>query len=292
MATTAVENVTAKAEALVLQKATAIGEVAKENVGCENGAKVAEEQTATAELAKEKMNCENGTKVAEAEELSDERVQEDKEKTGNGVRKEETKEDIAVEVEPKTGVSFPVKLSDGKQLNCVGLRKKSMLGLGIKIYGFGIYADNEKLKELLRSKIGKAPATATKEMYQTVIDSDVGMTVRIVIVFSNLTMSMVKKNFDEGLGASIKKLTGGKKNDELANKVMGHASEDIKLTSGSVIEISRLPGYTLQARVMDQVVSNVESELLCKAYIHMYLGDDAFDKDAKEKLGMSLLSLF
>ncbi|KAH9790985.1 Chalcone isomerase domain-containing protein [Citrus sinensis] len=288
MATTAVENVTAKAEALVLQKATAIGEVAKENVGCENGTKVAEEQTATAELAKEKMNCENGTKVAEAEELSDERVQEDKEKTGNEVRKEEAKEDIAVEVEPKTGVSFPVKLNDGKQLNCVGLRKKSMLGLGIKIYGF----DNEKLKELLRSKIGKSPAKATKEMYQTVIDSDVGMTVRIVIVFSNLTMSMVKKNFDEGLGASIKKLTGGKKNDELANKVMGHASEDIKLTSGSVIEISRLPGYTLQARVMDQVVSNVESELLCKAYIHMYLGDDAFDKDAKEKLGMSLLSLF
>lgn len=28
-------------------------------------------------------------------------------------------------------------LVDGKQLNCVGLRKKSMLGLGIKIYGFG-----------------------------------------------------------------------------------------------------------------------------------------------------------
>lgn len=86
------------------------------------------------------------------------------------------------------------------------------------IHFAGIYADNEKLKELLRSKIGKSPAKATKEMYQMVIDSDVGMTVRIVIVFSNLTMSMVKKNFDEGLGASIKKLTGGKKNDELTNK--------------------------------------------------------------------------
>lgn len=86
------------------------------------------------------------------------------------------------------------------------------------IHFAGIYADNEKLKELLRSKIGKAPAKATKEMYQAVIDSDVGMTVRMVIVFSNLTMSMVKKNFDEGLGASITKLTGGKKNDELTNK--------------------------------------------------------------------------
>lgn len=56
--------------------------------------------------------------------------------------------------------------------------------------------------------------------------------------------------------------------------------------------IQKLKIFWLMCAVMDQVVSNVESELLCKAYIHMYLGDDACDKDAKEKLGMSLLSLF
>ncbi|XP_057482753.1 chalcone isomerase-like protein 1 [Actinidia eriantha] len=155
----------------------------------------------------------------------------------------------------------------------------------------GVYADNEKLKDLLRSKIGKAPAKPTKEMYQLVIDSNVGMLVRMVIVFSNLTMSIVRKNFDEGLGASIKKLTGGK-NDELTKKIMGEASDDVKLTPGSVIEISRLPGYILQTKVMGEVVSTVKSELLCRAYIYLYLGDDPFDKEAKEKFGMSLLSLF
>lgn len=67
-------------------------------------------------------------------------------------------------------------------------------------------------------KIAKPPAKPTKEMYDLVIDSDLGMVVKLVIVFSGLTMSMVKKNFDEGLGASIKKLNGGKKNDELASK--------------------------------------------------------------------------
>ncbi|KAB2604880.1 CHI protein [Pyrus ussuriensis x Pyrus communis] len=82
-------------------------------------------------------------------------------------------------------------------------------------------------------------------MYQLVIDSDAGMLVRLVIVFSNLTMNMVRKNFDEGLGASIKKLTGGKMNEELRSR----------------------------------------------AYVHMYLGDDPFDKDAKEKFGtFALLS--
>ncbi|EYU44805.1 hypothetical protein ABFS82_08G006700 [Erythranthe guttata] len=201
-------------------------------------------------------------------------------------------EDIPVEVEPKTGISFPVKLRDGKQLTAVGLRKKSMLGIGIKIYGFGIYAENEKLKDiLLRTKFEKEPTKATKEMYQVVIDSDVGMMVRLVIVYSSLTMSMVRKSFDEGLGASIKKLTGGK-NEQITKMIMGEASDEIKLTPGSVIEISRLPGYTLQTKVKGEIVSTVQSELLCRAYIYMYLGEDPFDKEAKEKFGASMLSLF
>ncbi|PON47616.1 Chalcone isomerase [Trema orientale] len=144
-----------------------------------------------------------------AEEPKDEKAEEGK---------VEDEEVAAVEVEAKTGVAFPVKLDDGKRLNCVGLRKKSMLGLGIKIYGFGVYADNEKLKDLVKSKIGKSPAKPTKEMYQLVIDGDFGMTVRMVLVYSGVTMSMIKKNFDEVIGASIKKLNGGKKNDELSNK--------------------------------------------------------------------------
>ncbi|OMO69282.1 Chalcone isomerase [Corchorus olitorius] len=253
-------------------------------------ATTAENVIAKEEVAIEKVSSENGMKVAE--DKTNGEVHE-KEMTGKEAGIEvPKKEDVPVEVEPKTGVSFPVKLDDGKQLSCVGMRKKSMLGLGIKIYGFGIYTDNEKLKDLMKSKIGKAPAKPSKELYQAVIDSDVEMMVRLVIVYSGLTMSMVRKNFDEGLGASIKKLTGGKKNDELANKVMGQASDDIKLTPGSLIEISRLPGYVLQTTVMGEVVSKVESELLCRAYINMYLGDDALDKDAKDKFGMFLLSLF
>ncbi|KAI3991745.1 hypothetical protein MKX01_038143 [Papaver californicum] len=204
------------------------------------------------------------------------------------------KEENIVEllIEPQTGASFPVKLDDGKELAAVGLRKKSFLGIGIRIYGFGIYAETEKLKELLRSKINEvdfAAAKPTTEMYKMVIDSDVGMTVRLVLAFPGITMSMVRKNFDEGLGASIKKLNGGKDNNELTNMVMGEASNEIKLPAGSVIEITRLPRYILQTKVKDEVVSRVESELLCRAYFNMYLGDDVFDIDARERFGVSFL---
>lgn len=44
--------------------------------------------------------------------------------------------------------------------------------------------------------------------------------------------------------------------------------------------------------VMGEVVSKVESELLCRAFINMYLGDDPFDKEAKDRFGMSLIALF
>ncbi|KAK6153091.1 hypothetical protein DH2020_012730 [Rehmannia glutinosa] len=212
-----------------------------------------EPKLANNEQDEEKMQAQTEDKSAHTEE---EIEQEDDNKQA---KKEK---EVPVEVEPKSGISFPVRLSDGKLLKAVGLRKTSMLGISIKIYGFGIYANNEKLKDLLRTKIGKTPSKPTKEMYQLVIDNDVGMKVRLVIGYSGLTMTMVRKSFDEGLGAAIKKITGAK-NEELTKKIIGEASDDIKLTPGSVIEISRLPGFTLKTKVKDEIVSTVESELLC-----------------------------
>ncbi|KAL5718128.1 Chalcone isomerase-like protein 1 [Ranunculus cassubicifolius] len=268
MATMQVQDVASKTEKLVVEEA-------------KNAPKMeADESEMEAKMKNEKPLDEQITKVSKEE---------------NGTPKEEEKpkeEVIAEEIEPKSGVSFPVKVADGKQLKTFGVRKKTLLGLGIKIYSFGLYADNERLQEIMKSDIKTAPAKPTKEMYQKVIDSDVGMMVRMVIVYGSLTMNMVKKSFDEGLGASIKKLNGGKKDDELSTKVMAGASDSIKLSPGSLIEISKLPGFVLETKVKGEVVSKVESELLCRAYINMYLGDDPFDKEAKEKFGVSLLSLF
>ncbi|KAK9067327.1 hypothetical protein SSX86_014653 [Deinandra increscens subsp. villosa] len=178
--------------------------------------------------------------------------------------------DMSDEVEPKTGVSFPLLLGDGKELKALGVRKKNLLGLSIKVYSFGIYADNQKLTSVLKSKISKVEANATKEMCRIVIDNPVGITVKMVIVFSSLTMSMVRKNFEETVGAAIKKL-GGEKTD-LTKRIMGEAKDGTK--------------------VHGKVVNKFESEMLCRAFVYLYLGDDPLDKEAKEKFGMSLLSLF
>ncbi|RRT79204.1 hypothetical protein BHE74_00054505 [Ensete ventricosum] len=200
------------------------------------------------------------------------------------------KEAEEMEVEPKTGVSFPAKLPDGKRLCATGLRRRKLLAIGINVYAFGMYVNVDAgLKELLKAKLGEKPS---KELYEAVIDGDVGFVVRLVIVFGGLTVGLVRKTFDEGLGGSLKKLTGGQKNEELVNRVMGAAKDGTKLPPGSVIEIARLPGQVLQTKVKDELVSEVESELLCRAYFHMYLGDDPFDKEAKDRFGRTLVSSF
>lgn len=43
--------------------------------------------------------------------------------------------------------------------------------------------------------------------------------------------------------------------------------------------------------VHGKVVNKLESEMLCRACIYLYLGDDPLDKEAKEKFGMFMLSL-
>ncbi|KAJ8549892.1 hypothetical protein K7X08_033599 [Anisodus acutangulus] len=279
---TTMEDVAAKVEAVEVEPKS--GLALKSGMEKEKE-KASEGEAKTAETIQEKPNCTNGAKT---EEEKNEKTDPEKEPNGATFKEEE----VPVEVEPKTGVSFAVRLEDGKQLKAGIATQTGLHKLTTPDYlTAGIYADNEKLKDLMRSKIGKAPSKPTKEIFQMVIDSDLGMMVRLVIVFSNLTMNMVRKNFDEGLGAAIKKLTGGK-NEELTKKIMGEASDDIKLTSGSVIEISRFPGYVLQTKVKGEIVSKVESELLCRAFIYMYLGDDPFDKEAKEKFGASMLSLF
>ncbi|GJT57389.1 chalcone isomerase [Tanacetum coccineum] len=137
-------------------------------------------------------------------------------------------EKMLVEVERRTGVPFPVKLSDGKELIAVGLRRKNFLGLSFRVYSFGIYVDNEKLTGVLRSKIVNAPTKATNEMYKMVIDNPVGITVKMVIVVSNISMNMVRKNFNDSVGTAIGKLGGGK-NNELTKRMMGEAKDDLKL---------------------------------------------------------------
>lgn len=106
---TTVEDVVAKTQDVEIDPKSAVA--SNENVTAKEG------------------NHENGTKAKKGaeEEAKQEKVEE-----------QMVKKEVPLQLEPKSGVSFPVELDDGKQLFAAGLRKKSMFGVGIKVYGFGM----------------------------------------------------------------------------------------------------------------------------------------------------------
>ena len=92
-------------------------------------------------LEEVKVGDDNGEKTAKDDKVSVEEEEEIVKEEGEVRAKESEKEEenVKIEVEPKTGVCFPVKLADGKELNSLGLRRKKVIALNINIYAFGKY---------------------------------------------------------------------------------------------------------------------------------------------------------
>lgn len=73
----------------------------------------------------------NDNVVEENTKIIDEKNMESKK---NEEKNDKIEEEVKMEVEIKTGISFPVKLNDGKQLNTMGIRKKKILALSASTY--------------------------------------------------------------------------------------------------------------------------------------------------------------
>lgn len=197
-------------------------------------------------------------------------------------------------LEPKTGVVFPGTSVDGRELTGIGLRKKSILGLkSITVYAFGLYADPDSFRSTLSSKyegVASEELSNKKELFDDVTESDVGLTVRLVIVYGKLKIGSIRSAFEESLGKGLKKFSG-EDNKELLGSFTRIFTDDLLLPKGTTIDISRLPGQVLQTRIDGQEIGTVQSPLLCQALFDLYIGDNAFDKPAKETMGLGFASL-
>lgn len=195
--------------------------------------------------------------------------------------------------QPNTGVSFPIALHDGKQLAGIGLRKKSLFGLkNITVYAFGIYANELSLKDKIGSKYGHEAAADLKEakaFYDDLVESDVDLTVRLIIVYGRLKIGSVRSAFEESIGNRIKKFSGSE-NRPLLESFTKLFREEIKLPKGTTIDITRNPGYVLQTKVDGMEIGSVQSPLLCRAFLDLYIGEEPFDTKAKEEIGVGLAS--
>ncbi|KAK9139789.1 hypothetical protein Scep_009470 [Stephania cephalantha] len=197
-------------------------------------------------------------------------------------------------VESKTGASFPTVLGVSRRLLGIGLRKKSVLGLkNIDVYAFGVYADEANIKNMLNEKYDKLSVSelkGNKQFYEDVIDNDISMTVRLQIVYGRLSIGSVRSAFEESIGSRLQKF-GGADNKELLQRFTSMFKDEYKIPRGSVIELSREPKHVLRATIDGKEIGSIQSKLLCRSVLDLYIGEDPFDKRAKEDVEANLASL-
>ncbi|XP_018856033.1 fatty-acid-binding protein 1 [Juglans regia] len=197
-------------------------------------------------------------------------------------------------VEYKNGISFPSILGDSRRLLGIGLRKKSIFGLkNIDVYAFGVYADENGLKESLGEKYEKLSTSEfkeNKECNEDLIDNDIDMTVRLQIVYSKLSIRSVRSAFEQSVGSRLQKF-GGSDNKELLQRFTSQFKDEYKIPRGSVIDLSRERGHVLRTTIDGKEVGSIQSKLLCRSILDLYIGEDPFDRQAKEDIEHSLASL-
>ncbi|RCV13622.1 hypothetical protein SETIT_2G360500v2 [Setaria italica] len=197
-------------------------------------------------------------------------------------------------VEPRTGVAFPTEASAGRRLLGVGLRKTSVLGLkSIDVYAFGVYADGNDLKQQLEEKYQKFSGSELKENAELINDAlehDIRMTVKLQIVYGRLSIRSVRSAFEKSVGSRLQKF-GGQDTKELLQSFVAIFKDEYKLPKGSVIELSRESNHVLKISIEGEEVGNIQSKLLCKSLFDLYIGDEPFDKNAKDNVQENIASI-
>ncbi|KAL3644874.1 FKBP12-associated protein [Castilleja foliolosa] len=196
--------------------------------------------------------------------------------------------------ESRTGMSFPVVLKDSQRLLGVGLRRKAVLGLkNIDVYAFGVYADDDDVKKSLSEKYGDISASELKgneNLKEDLMECDVSMTIRLQIVYGRLSIRSVRNAFQESVGIRLQKF-GGSDNKDLLERFTSQFRDEYKIPKGSIIDLSKEQGYVLRTMIDGKEVGSIQSKVLCQSILDLYIGNEPFDRKAKEDVEMNLAAL-
>ncbi|KAL5980900.1 hypothetical protein ACLOJK_028820 [Asimina triloba] len=168
-----------------------------------------------------------------------------------------------------------------------------------------------------------------KDFLQDVLDEDLCMTVRLQIVYGRLSIRSVRSAFEESVGSRLQKFSGSDNKELLqslevlyypwclnfklqpkdigmpsdfhldAISVMGllvhrftsQFKDEYKIPRGSIIDLSKERDHVLSTKIDGKEVGIIQSKLLCRSILDLYVGDDPFDRHAKEGIELGLASL-
>ncbi|XP_051118455.1 fatty-acid-binding protein 1 isoform X3 [Andrographis paniculata] len=193
--------------------------------------------------------------------------------------------------ESRTGMSFPAVIKDSQRLLGVGVRRKAILGLkNIDVYAFGVYADDDGVKKHLGEKYREFSPSELKvkeELRDDLMESDVKMTVRLQIVYGRLSIRSVRSAFEESVGSRLRNFEGSD-NKELLQRFTSQFRDEYKIPRGSIIDLSREEGYVLRTSIDGKEVGSIESKVLCRSILDLYIGSHPFDQKAQQDVALNL----
>ncbi|GFP92296.1 fatty-acid-binding protein 1 [Phtheirospermum japonicum] len=67
--------------------------------------------------------------------------------------------------------------------------------------------------------------------------------------------------------------------------------DEYKIPKGSIIDLSKERGHVLRTLIDGKEVGSIQSKLLCRSILDLYIGNEPFDQKAKEDVEMNLAAL-
>ncbi|URE32590.1 amine oxidase [Musa troglodytarum] len=198
-------------------------------------------------------------------------------------------------VEPRSGTKFPSVVDGGRRLLGVGVRYRWSPALKHKnniSYAYGVYADESDVKRLRKkySTFSVSELKGNKELIADLLDQDLRMTISLQIVNRGLSIGYLRDTFAKVVGNELQKY-GGSNNKELLQRFTSIFTDEHKLLRNSIFDLSREPGYILRIRINGKEMGKMESNLICKPLLDLYVGKNAYDKQALQDIQSTLASI-
>jgi len=194
----------------------------------------------------------------------------------------------AVELEPSSGMPFPVELvipggGATHVLAGTGIRTKTFLK--VKVYAFGIYVDEAPARTALARFANQTARDleGNQEFYDWILRRDFGLTLRLVMT-RDVGGEDMADAFDGALRPRVQRaatemsMPGG---EAALDTFRGYFSVE-EMTKEAELVFTCTPDGTLRSSVKGELAANIESSALCWALFDTFLGEDPISNGGKK----------
>lgn len=209
------------------------------------------------------------------------------------------------EVEPRTGIEFPMILDNvlagennsnlcSELLVGTGSRAMTIVYLkSLKVYAFGFYVHPPSVCEKLGPKYASFSFDELNNrqgFYEDLLRQDIDMTVRLVVSCNGLKINTVKDAFEKSLRTRL--LKANPETDFQCIRTFGSCfTQDIPLPAGTTIDFRRTADGQLITEIEGKQIGAVRSKDLCRAFFSMYIGDIPVSEQTKEEIGRNVANI-